>query len=154
MPKEPLPENKQIEAAMQAVVASMGTGLDHAVGARVNSEAQALLATHLEAIRGSSFETTKVVVCPKCEGHVSVTLMDVPALTKSFGQVMKAIDINTRLMAFTAGKPDGRMEVVGGGSSGSEWLKALTTEQLQTVMRWVAENTAPVQTVEVVGRAE
>lgn len=151
MPKEPYPENRQIEAAMQAVVQSMGSGVDETVGASLNTEAQQILKMHLAALRESQFETTKQVVCTKCGEHTPVTLLDAATLTKSYGQLMKAIDVNARLMAFTAGKPDGRVEVVGGGGGGTEWLKALTTEQLQQVMQWVAENTAPKQVVEVVG---
>ena len=136
---------------MQAVVSSMGSGLDDTVAASLNTEAQQILRMHLAAMRETQFEVTKQVVCTKCGEHTPVTLLDAATLTKSYGQLMKAVDLNTRLMAFTAGKPDGRVEVVGSGAQGAEWLKALTTEQLQQVMQWITENTAPKPVVEVVG---
>lgn len=150
MPTHPLPENRQIEGQMQALLGAMTCGLDGNRATALNTEAQQLLGAHLTALQSASYESVKQMVCPKCGEHVAMTVLDVPALTKSFGQLMKAIDINTRLMAFAAGKPDGRTEIVGGGHVGQEWLQALTASQLQTVMGWVEENSRPVQVVEVV----
>ena len=147
------PDDPGMTQRMIASATGLTAGLDSAVATELNAEAQALLKKHMAVMRESKFETSRRVLCTACGEMVTVELLDVPALTKSFGALMKAVDLNTRLMAFAQGKPDGRTEIVG-GSGGQEWLKMLTHEQLEIVQGWIIENSKPKQIVEVIGHAE
>jgi hypothetical protein len=52
-------------------------------------------------------------------------------IARSAAHAQKAADGLVRLMEFAAGRPDSRTD------RGNEWLRALTDEQLQTVMGWI-----------------
>src|SRR5262249_4992234 len=54
-------------------------------------------------------------------------------VARATAHTTKAGDVLFRLMEFARGKPDRRLDV------GTEWLRALTDEQLRTVQRWVEE---------------
>ena len=142
------PDDPGMAQRMIASATGLTAGLDSVVATELNAEAQAILKKHMEVMRESKFETSRRVMCTECGEMVTVELLDVPSLTKSFGALMKAVDLNTRLMSFVQGKPDGRMEIVGGG--GQEWLKMLTAEQLEIVQGWIVENSKPKQIVEVI----
>ena len=140
--------------AVRLIAAATGVtaGLDSQVATELNAEAQEILKRHMAVMREAKFETSRRVECPACGERVMIEMLDVPMLTKSVGALMKAVDVNTRLMAFVQGKPDGRLEVVGGGG-GQEWLKLLTEAQLEIVQGWIVENGRPAQIVEVVSDA-
>jgi len=55
-------------------------------------------------------------------------------IARAFNHTGKTADELFRLLEFAKGQPDSRPDL------GTDWLRALTDEQLKTVARWVDEN--------------
>ena len=56
---------------------------------------------------------------------------DYEKIARSMAHAMKSADGLVRLMEFASGRPDSRADV------GTDWLRALTTEQLTIVSGWI-----------------
>ena len=57
-----------------------------------------------------------------------------PEISRALAHTTKMIDELTRLEEFAKGQPDSRPDM------GTDWLRALTDEQLAQVARWMDEN--------------
>jgi hypothetical protein len=113
-------------------------GIDQEQANQANADCVAWLREVLQKAKDAKVEVRKAVQCPHCEKGFHLELLDVEKLAKSASAIAKTVDIVARLTAFTQGKEDSRP----GGGSGTDWLQALTAEQLKQVMVWVSENQA------------
>lgn len=60
--------------------------------------------------------------------------MSAAEVARAVAHTTKAGDVLFRLMEFARGKPDRRPDV------GTDWLRALSDEQLRAVQRWIEES--------------
>ena len=90
------------------------------------------------ALRAMEYVADREVTCPHCRGRHVVTLPmapDVIARTQAHG--VKAADTVVRLTEFVSGRPDSR------ASTGMDWLRALSDEQVATVRGWLQAKDRP-----------
>jgi hypothetical protein len=84
------------------------------------------------ALRAMEYVADREVTCPHCRGRHVVTLPmapDVIARTQAHG--VKAADTVVRLTEFVSGRSDSRP------SAGTDWLRALSDEQVVIVQGWL-----------------
>jgi len=78
----------------------------------------------------------RTVACPSCKAkHVVRVPMDPDVVARGLAHAQKAADGLVRLMEFATGRPDSRPDL------GTDWLRALTNEQLAIVSGWIEEAT-------------
>ena len=113
-------------------------GIDQDQASQVCADVVTYLRQVLDQAKTAKVETRKAVTCPHCEQGFHVELFDIEKISKTTSNLAKTADTVVRLTAFTQGKEDSRP----GGGSGTDWLQALSAEQLKQVMAWVSENQA------------
>lgn len=117
-------------------------GVDPEVGAETVADALAALAKQAKALKAVEYssEKSKRVKC-ECGLSVEVALPNAESLAKTMAQTAKMIDETARLVQFCSGKSDSRPDL---GGLPVDVLKALTNEQLGTVMGWITANAAQI----------
>ena len=114
------------------VGATRGVDLDKAAG--VSEDLMAGLSAMAAALKGVDYaaDRDRTVACPSCKAkHVVRVPMDPDVVARSLAHAQKAMDGLVRLTEFVSGRPDSRPDAA------TDWLRALTDEQLRTVQGWI-----------------
>ncbi len=114
------------EQIMKDAMLASTQGLDLETTGKAKQAAVEALLKQAEALRLADYPPKKFAEIARALAHTT-----------------KMLDGLTRLEQFAKGQADSRSDF------GSDWLKVLTDEQLETVMRWVDENDRREQEADV-----
>ena len=115
-------------------------GIDQDQASKVVANVVDWLSEVLAKSKDAKLETRKAVLCAHCGETTTIELLDMEKVSKTTSNLAKTADTVVRLNAFTQGKEDSRPG--GSGGKGTDWLQALTNEQMHQVMEWVTQNQA------------
>jgi hypothetical protein len=127
-------------------------GVDPDMGSETVADAMAALAKQAKALRAVDYKsefTKRAVGTCECGKKVAVEVLlpNHTDLAKTMAQTAKMIDETARLVQFCSGKADSRPDLGMGGGLPVDVLRALTNEQLQTVMGWITTNESQSQSL-------
>jgi hypothetical protein len=137
--------DKLLGDAMRLVTA----GVDPDLASETVADALGALSKQAKALKAVDYpsETIKKLTC-ECGKIHEVKLPNHVDLAKAMAQTAKMIDETARLTQFCSGKADSRPDLGMGAGLPVDVLRALTNEQLQTVMGWISVNETQSQSIQ------
>jgi hypothetical protein len=107
---------QEIDRVLQEVIARASDGLEFETATGAITDGVKAIAKQLEALQSKNYRGLNAPEIARCVSHT-----------------VKAMDELYRLLQFAKGAPDSRPDL------GGDWLRGLTSAQLQQVQNWVAE---------------
>jgi len=129
--------DREIDQALAESILQLSSGVDPLLASETVADSIKALSKQAKALAEADYSVDKprTVECPACHHEFVASIFSPEGLAKAMAQTGKTADELARLVHFTQGKPDSRLQL-----AGVDWLQALTTEQLKQVQEWVAEN--------------
>jgi hypothetical protein len=110
------PSTAYADRVLREAMAAATGGLDPSVAEEALTSATQAIARQMKALEDKDYAA-----------------MSPDQVARAVAHTTKAADVLFRLVEFARGKPDSRLDL------GTDWLRALSDEQLRTVQRWVEE---------------
>jgi len=130
--------SQDIDAFLHETLVAAHGGLDPDKTAEALKDMQVAVVRQMRHMSRAKYKRRVVEArCRACGEKNKFTLpqADPESVGRAAVAMVKAGDTLARLAEFLAGKPDSRPAAVG-----TDWLRGLTNEQLQTVQGWVEAN--------------